>query len=59
MNRGSGRLTEMVHSVVPSGLEAFSAVNSAAAGAISSTGSADSTEMLSAVAAAIGPIGAS
>jgi hypothetical protein len=49
----------MVFSVVPSGLEAFAAANSAAGELISAAGSADSAAMLGAAAAAIGPIGAS
>jgi hypothetical protein len=49
----------MVLSVIPSGLEAFSAANTAAGESISSAGSADSAAMLGSVAAALGPIGVS
>jgi hypothetical protein len=49
----------MVLSVVPAGLAAFAAINSAAGETISTSGSADSAAMLGAAAAAIGPIGAS
>jgi hypothetical protein len=49
----------MVLSVSPVGLEAFSAANTSAAESITSAGSADSGAMLGAVAAAVGPIGAS
>ena len=48
----------MVLSVVPPGLEAFTAANTGAAATISAAGSADSAAMLSAAAAAVGPIGA-
>jgi hypothetical protein len=48
----------MVLSVVPPGLAAFAAANTAAAEMISSAGSADSAAMLGAAAAALGPIGA-
>ena len=48
----------MVLSVVSSGLEAFTAANTGAAATISAAGSADSAAMLSAAAAAVGPIGA-
>jgi hypothetical protein len=46
-------------SVIPVGLEAFSAANMSAAESISAAGSADSATMLGAVAAALGPIGVS
>ena len=46
-------------SVIPAGLEAFSAANVSAAESISAAGSADSAAMLGAVGAALGPIGAS
>ncbi|WP_082990454.1 MULTISPECIES: hypothetical protein [unclassified Mycobacterium] len=49
----------MVFSVVPAGLAAFAAANTAAADMISAAGSADSAAMLGAAAAALGPIGAS
>jgi hypothetical protein len=49
----------MVLSVVPVGLEAFGAVNTAAGESISGAGSADSAAMLTAAATALGPIGAS
>jgi hypothetical protein len=49
----------MVLLVASSGLQAFSAANHAAAEMISDAGSADSTAMLSAAAAALGPVGAS
>jgi len=49
----------MVLSVVPIGLEAFSAANMAASESISAAGSADSAAMLGAAATALGPIGAS
>jgi len=45
-------------SVVPSGLDAFAEVNQAAAEMIAAASSADAGAMLSAVAAAVGPIGA-
>ena len=48
----------MVVSVVPLQLEAFAAANSTAGSAISAAGSADSAALLSAAAAAVGPIGA-
>lgn len=48
----------MVLSVIPVGLEAFSAANTAAGESISEAGSVDSAGMLSAAAAALGPIGA-
>jgi hypothetical protein len=48
----------MALSVVPSELETFAAANTAAGKLISSVGSADPGAMLSAAAAAIGPIGA-
>jgi hypothetical protein len=48
----------MVLSVFPPALEAFAQANTAAGGMISSAGSVDSAAMLSAVAAAVGPIGA-
>jgi hypothetical protein len=44
--------------IVPRQLEAFSAVNEAAAATITSAGSADSEAMLGAAATAVGPIGA-
>jgi hypothetical protein len=47
-----------VFSAVPSAMEAFASTNQAAAAMISSAGSADSEAMLSAAAAALGPIGA-
>ncbi|OBG76866.1 MULTISPECIES: hypothetical protein [unclassified Mycobacterium] len=49
----------MVLSVIPQGLEAFAAVNSAAGQAITASASSDSAAMLNAAAAALGPIGAS
>jgi len=45
-------------SVVPAGLDAFSTVNTEAANLITESASADSGAMLGAVAAALGPIGA-
>jgi hypothetical protein len=48
----------MIVKVIPSGLEAFAVANDAAGQAVSAAGSADSAAMLSAVAAAVGPIGA-
>lgn len=48
-----------VFSAIPSAMDAFSSTNQAAAAAISTAGSADSEAMLSAAAAAVGPIGAS
>jgi hypothetical protein len=48
----------MALSVVPPGLEAFAAANTAAGQMISDAGSADAAAMLSAAAAALGPIGA-
>jgi hypothetical protein len=48
----------MVLSVVPAGLEAFTAVNTGASAMISAAGSADSAAMLNAAATAVGPIGA-
>jgi hypothetical protein len=48
----------MVLSVFSPALEAFSDVNTIAGEMISSAGSADSAAMLSAAAAAVGPIGA-
>jgi hypothetical protein len=44
---------------VPAAMEAFSAANQAASAEIASVGSADSEAMVSAAAAALGPIGAS
>ncbi|OKH85605.1 hypothetical protein EB75_19740 [Mycobacterium sp. ST-F2] len=44
--------------MIPAGMEAFNAANTAASGVISAAGSADSAAMLSAAATAIGPIGA-
>ena len=55
----SRKVGVVVFSVVPPGLEAFAAANSAAGESISTAGSADSAAMLDAAAAAIGPIGAS
>jgi hypothetical protein len=52
------RRARMVLSVIPAGLEVFSAANTAAAESISAAGSADSAAMLGAAAAALGPIGA-
>lgn len=49
----------MVLSVVPSGLAAFAAANSASAETISVAGSSDSVSMLAAAGAALGPIGSS
>jgi hypothetical protein len=46
-------------SVIPAGLDAFSAANMSAGESISAAGSADSAAMLGAVAAALGPIGVS
>ncbi len=43
---------------VPAGMATFSAANVAASAAITTVGSADSAAMLSAAAAALGPIGA-
>jgi hypothetical protein len=48
----------MVLSVIPPGLAAFAAANSAAGRTISVAGSADAAAMLTAAAAALGPIGA-
>jgi hypothetical protein len=48
----------MVLSVSPPALEAFADANTVAGKMISSAGSADSGAMLSAVAAAVGPVGA-
>jgi hypothetical protein len=48
----------MVFSVVPVGMETFTAVNGAASTMISAAGSADSAAMLNAAATAVGPIGA-
>jgi hypothetical protein len=48
----------MVLSVVPPGLVAIAAANAEAGSEISAAGSADSAAMLGAVAAAVGPIGA-
>jgi hypothetical protein len=55
----SGEGFEVVLSVIPTGLETFSEVNTAAGESISATGSVDSVAMLGAVAAALGPIGVS
>jgi hypothetical protein len=48
----------MAFSVVPAGLEAFSAVNATAAEAVAAAGSADNAANLASAAAALGPIGA-
>lgn len=48
----------MVFSVVPAGMEAFTAANGAASTMISAAGSADSAAMMNAAATAVGPIGA-
>jgi hypothetical protein len=48
----------MVFSVVPAGLESFTAASEGVSAAISAAGSADSAAMVSAAAAAVGPIGA-
>jgi hypothetical protein len=48
----------MAFSVVPAGLEAFSAVNAAAAEAVAAAGAADNAANLESAAAALGPIGA-
>jgi hypothetical protein len=48
----------MVLSVIPPGVAAFAAANSAAGQTISTAGSADSAAMLAAATAALGPIGA-
>jgi hypothetical protein len=48
-----------VFTAVPGAMAAFSAANKTAAATISAAGSADSEGMLGAVAAALGPIGAS
>lgn len=48
----------MTFSVVPPGLEAFSAVNAAAAQAVAAAGSADNAANLASATAALGPIGA-
>jgi hypothetical protein len=48
----------MVFSVVPAGMEAFTAANGAASTTISAAGSADSAAMMNAAATAVGPIGA-
>lgn len=48
----------MAFSVVPPGLEVFSAANAAAAAAVAAAGSADHAANLASAAAALGPIGA-
>jgi hypothetical protein len=48
----------MVFSVVPAGMEAFTAANGAASATVSAAGSADSAAMMNAAATAVGPIGA-
>jgi hypothetical protein len=48
-----------VFAAVPDGMTAFSAVNEATSTVITTVGAADSAAMLSAAAAALGPIGAS
>jgi hypothetical protein len=47
-----------VFAAVPQGMTAFSAANASASTVITTVGSADSAAMLSAAAAALGPIGA-
>ncbi|WP_197376642.1 hypothetical protein [Mycolicibacterium baixiangningiae] len=48
----------MAFSVIPPGLEAFSAANAAAAQAVATAGSADHAANMVSAAAALGPIGA-
>ncbi|MDV3128468.1 hypothetical protein M1247_26405 [Mycobacterium sp. 21AC1] len=48
----------MAFSVVPPGLEAFSAANAAAAQAVAAAGSADQAANVASATAALGPIGA-
>jgi hypothetical protein len=48
----------MAFSVIPPGLEAFSAANAAAAEAVAAAGSADDAANLASATAALGPIGA-